>query len=348
MTAYAEHPQVTVALSESPTVRATPLSLLGSAEIPTEAHFRRDHFPAPFLDPDTWALDIEGAVSRRLSLSIEDIRRLPSTSLRVVLECAGHRRGEYAPAARGVQWGYGAMSEAVWTGVPLRELLDIAAPHGATHAVLEGVDSGPVGEEGKVASFARAIPLEKALHPDTLLAWQMNGLPLPIAHGAPLRAIVPGWYATDSVKWLSSITLVSRPFDGHFEKADYRLPDPDRPEGRRMTVLAVHALLTSVADGAVIHPGAHVLHGVAWGGEEGLNAVDVSVDGGPWRSARLELVPGPYARTPWRLEWEAESGLHTIRVRATDGTGRSQPVRPAWNERGFANASVQRVSVGVF
>jgi DMSO/TMAO reductase YedYZ molybdopterin-dependent catalytic subunit len=330
-----------------PVIEAAPLASLSLREMPTESHFRRDHFDVPEIDRRLWKLDIGGAVERPRQLGLDDLRQLPRASLPVVLECAGHRRGELEPQARGIQWGVGAMSEAVWTGARLRDLLDIVRPRGAMHVVLEGADSGAVGDSGRTATFARALPLAKALHEDTLLAWEMNGEPLPPGHGAPVRAIVPGWYATDSVKWLVSITLLNGPFDGHFEVADYRVPGTNGDGPQRLTALSIHSLLTSHADGAVVAAGPVELRGIAWGGSAGAAAVDVSIDGDGWQPAALEPGAGPYGRVFWSFRWRAEPGLHTLRVRATDRAGNTQPETPTWNERGFANASIQKLRIGV-
>jgi DMSO/TMAO reductase YedYZ molybdopterin-dependent catalytic subunit len=313
----------------------------------TETHFRRDHFGIPDLDRESWTLDVGGATRRSLALTLDDLQRLPHVSLAVVLECAGHRRAEFDPPARGIPWGIGAVGEAVWTGTRLRDVLRIAEPLGATHVVLEGADAGSTGDNGQTASFARAIPLEKALHDDTLLAWEMNGEPLPAAHGAALRAIVPGWYATDSVKWLTRITLATGPFDGHFEVNDYRLRVAGDRSGSRLTDLPVSSLLTSHADGTAVPSGETELRGIAWCGEAHVARVEVSIDDGGWRLARLRRPTDPYARAFWTLPWRAEPGDHTLRVRATDERGRSQPERPRWNERGFANASIQHVHIAV-
>jgi DMSO/TMAO reductase YedYZ molybdopterin-dependent catalytic subunit len=328
-------------------VEAAAPAALGLDPMPSETHFQRDHFGVPDLDPGTWTLDVGGAAHRALALTIDDLERLPRVSLAVVLECAGHRRAEFDPPARGIPWGIGAVGEAVWTGARLRDVLGIAEPQGATHVVLEGADAGRTSENGHTTPFARALPLEKALHDDTLLAWEMNGAPLPAAHGAPLRAIVPGWYATDSVKWLTRITLAAGPFDGHFEVNDYRVRDNRDPGGRRLTNLPVSSLLTSRADGAVVPAGETELRGIAWCGDAQVARVEVSIDDGGWRLARLRHPGRPYARAFWTLPWRAEPGDHVVRVRATDERGRSQPDRPRWNERGFANASIHRVRLTV-
>ena len=322
--------------------RPTPLWALELGELPTDHHFRRDHFGVPELDPAGWRLEVAGAVEQPLSLSLAQVQALPAQTLKVVLECAGHRRTELDPPAEGIPWGAGAVGEARWAGAPLRELLALARPsRRAAAAVLEGADRGPFAHLAGEFSFARCLPLAKALDRDTLLAWQMNGAPLPAAHGAPLRAVVPGWYATDSVKWLVRIELIEGEYDGPFEALDYRLGDD------RLTELPVHALVTSPAEGAEVIPGPLDVGGVAWGGRGGGKAVEVRIDGGDWDAAACDPPAGPYALTRWRARVELSPGGRTIAVRATDGAGRSQPETPLWNPRGYANASVHRVRVRV-
>ena len=321
---------------------ATPLRALALREMPTSLHFRRDHFAVPRREPGAWTLDVDG---RRLSLA--DLRRLPKRTQPVVLQCAGDRRSEYQPPTRGVPWSLGAVSEATWSGAALRDVLAFAGTRRAPYVVLEGADGGCVeGGQGQV-HFARALRADKALHQDTLLAWEMNGQPLPVEHGAPLRAVVPGWYATDSVKWLERISLLDEPFDGHFEVSDYRLQTEEGQRGVRLTRLPVTSLLTSLADGDILQAGSTCLQGVAWGGDHGVARVDVDIDREGWRSAELEAPSSQYSRTFWQLPWSAKPGVHTLRVRATDGAGSQQPDTPVWNVRGFANASVHRVTVAV-
>lgn len=336
-----------VPISLAPAVHPTPLRALGSEEMPSEAHFRRDHFAAPALDPNSWRLLIDGAVEQPVELTLNDLQALARRTLRAVLECAGHRRGEFSPPAAGLPWGVGALGEAVWQGASLRDVLALAGlrPE-ASLVVLEGADSGQFRDHPQPVSFARALPLNKALDPDTLLAWTMNGQPLPRAHGAPLRAIVPGWYATDSVKWLSRISVLERPFTGLFEAIDYRLADKTIPGGRRLTNLPVHAIITSPPEGALVASGTVELRGIAWGGAD-IAAVEVSIDGRAWQPAHLDRHRGRYARTFWRATWEASAGDHTIAVRAWDSDNNTQPERPEWNERGYGNASIQRQQITV-
>jgi DMSO/TMAO reductase YedYZ molybdopterin-dependent catalytic subunit len=263
-----------------------------------------------------------------------------------VLECAGHRRSEYQPATRGLPWQTGAVSEAVWAGTSLAHVLEQAGVRDGRFVLLEGADRGHFRGAGDFA-FARALPIAKALEPDTLLAWQMNDEPLPPGHGAPLRAIVPGWYATDSVKWLRRITVRDQRFAGPFEAIDYRLARDSEQRGARLTTLAVHSLITSLGDGERVAAGEQTLRGIAWGGTGGVARVEISVDGGDWQAAELKRSAGRYARRHWRFAWRAQPGLRTVAVRATDAARSPQPPEPPWNEGGYANASIQRARVRV-
>jgi DMSO/TMAO reductase YedYZ molybdopterin-dependent catalytic subunit len=314
--------------------------------MPTELHFRRDHFAAPRVDHAAWRLELVGLDASRRSLSLAALRRLPRSSLAVVLQCAGFRRSEFEPPAPGVPWGPGAVSEAVWSGARLADVLALLDAGAATHVVLEGADRGLVPEHGSPTTFGRAIPLDKALDPDTLLAWEMNGHPLPHAHGAPLRAIVPGWYATDSVKWLAKVRLHAGPYDGYFDAVDYRVPD-ESGGTRRLTALPVNSFLTSHEDGAVVPAGAVDLRGIAWGTRAAVAAVEVAIDDDEWLPATLTRPAGPYARVHWHVRWHAEPGRHTLRVRAADTSGLAQPDALSWNPGGFANSSIQRLAITV-
>ena len=338
--------EATEALSLAPFVRPAPLDAMGLEQMPTESHFRRDHFAPPRLAATSWRLTLEPLGGKAIELGQRDLEQLPVRELGVGTECAGHRRAEYEPAPRGVAWRTGAMSEAVWGGTPLAHVLELSGATAGSYVVLEGADAGPFRGEGH-AAFARALPLAKALDPDTLLAWEMNGEALPHGHGAPLRAVVPGWYATDSIKWLRRIAVLDRPFDGPFEAVDYRLAQEPGQAGTRLTQLPVHSLILSHADGQTVERGEVELRGIAWGGEDGVTRVEVSLDGGPWHEAKLPRLGSRYGRAHWNLRWEAEPGLRTIAVRAVDAAGNRQPALPEWNEGGYANSSSQRIRVAV-
>ena len=232
------------------------LTALGERHMPTTAHFRREHFPVPHLDPAEWRLRLAGAVRTPAIITLADLVTMPQRSVVVVLECAGHRRAELVPATPGLQWGPGAVSEATWTGVPLRDLLQRAGVDGrAAEVVLLGADRGPFEGSATRHRYGRALPLRKALDPDTLLAFEMNGRPIPPEHGGPVRAIVPGWYATDSVKWLERVHVSADEFEGPFQAIDYRfatLADPG--PGTRMERMPVNSLVTDPADAAALLP----------------------------------------------------------------------------------------------
>src|SRR6266550_2514273 len=210
--------------SEDPLNLEMPFSSLDQFITPTEAFYVRTHFPIPKIDKRDWRLRVEGEVEKPFELGYDDLPKMQSRTIAVTLECAGNNRNFLEPKVKGVQWGLGAVGTAEWTGVPLSILLDRAEVKAeAREVILEGADGGVLEEpkrpSGKV-QFARSIPLAKA-RTDVLLAFQMNGNDLPPQHGFPLRAIVPGWYAMASVKWLRRIIVIERPFNGYYQTLDY-------------------------------------------------------------------------------------------------------------------------------
>ena len=335
-------------LSEIPDVRSTPLEALELGETPTDLHFRRNHFAYPDVGTAPWVLEVAGAVKRPLRLTVSDLRDCRERTLDVVLECAGHRRAELEPRVAGLPWGAGAVSQARWTGVLLGCVLREAEPlPGACEAVLVGADRGVHDPAGREIEFARSIPLDKALQRDSLVAWAMNGKPLTPEHGAPLRAVIPGHYAVDSVKWLHRVDVVTEPFRGFFQETDYRFVGAQGvPNGTEVRAVPVHSLVTSPAEGDVLSTGLATLRGVAWGGS-GIARVEISVDGGTWIPADLEESTGTYAFRRWSLSWEASPGSHQVAARATDRDGATQPARPLWNVRGYGNHSVHHVDFAV-
>ncbi len=329
-----------------PENRPTSHAALQLPGTPTHDHYRRNHFPYPQVDAAGWRLQVGGAVRTPLSLGLEELRRMEQHRLSVVLECAGHRRTEYVPPITGVQWKTGALGQAAWAGLALRDLLQQAGlQDGAVEVVLHGADRGPFkGVEGE-HTFSRSLPLAKALHPDTLLAYAMNGEPLPREHGAPLRAIVPGWYAMDSVKWLTRVEVVRQPFRGPFQELDYRFqPEGETGIGRRLDRIPISSLILEPLEGTELKAGTFLLRGIAWGGENGVRQVEVSTGGG-WQPAVLGPDPGPYQKRDWSLEVTLAPGRYALASRATDGAGAVQPERPTWNRRGYGNNSVHRVQV---
>ncbi|MDQ4018489.1 MAG: sulfite oxidase [Actinomycetota bacterium] len=318
--------------------RPTPLAALDGAPTPTELHFVRSHFGTPDVDARAWTLDVAGAVARPFSVSLAELRELGSHTVRAVLECAGHRRAELVPPAEGVAWRAGAVSQAEWAGAPLRDLL------ARSGAAAEGMEVALHGKE----TFARSIPLAKALDPDTLVAWAIGGEPIPRELGGPVRAIVPGRYAVDSVKWLRTIEVRVEPFDGPFQVHDYRIFDAAGvPDGEPLGELPVTSLVTWPEDRGILRTGRTVVRGLAWGGEGGAVAVTVRLDGEEEVPATLTPPAGPYAFTPWEATLDLSPGEHVLAARAVDAAGRAQPDGPLWNRRGYANSSVHRVRVRV-
>ncbi|HEY1593431.1 MAG TPA: sulfite oxidase [Solirubrobacteraceae bacterium] len=326
--------------------RPTPMAALEQPEIPTEQHFVRDHFPVPAVSPETWTLEIDGH-AQRLLLDLERLRALPPRSLRVVLECAGHRRVELDPVPPGVPWACGAIGEARWTGTSLGPLLRASGvPEWAREVVLEGADSGPFEAFPGTHHFARSLPTNKALDRDVVLAYEMNGEPIAVERGGPVRVIVPGWYATDSVKWLTRVWFTREEFDGVFQAHDYRLRTEGEPgPGKRMYELPINTLITSPTDGDRLAAGEVTVRGIAWGGAGGVERVLVRVDDGPWRRAALGPRRGTHARVQWGLDLKVGTGSHELACRAVDREGGFQPEAPPANVRGYATNAVHRVRV---
>ena len=328
------------ALATEPEIRPTPLAALAFDDVPTELHFVRSHFGVPALDSANWSVEVDGAVARGRCYSLVQLRQRSVRTQAVVLECAGHRRNEFRPSAPGLQWGVGAVSEARWTGAVLSDLLGEVWPtNRACEVVFEGADRGPHRSSDSEVVFARSIPLERALAGDVLLAWEMNGEPIPARHGAPLRVIVPGSYGVASVKWLHRISVVEQPFIGPFQADDYQL------NGKPLQDLRVNSLIVQPADGAVLPAGTTAVTGVAWGGRHGITAVEVRVSNGPWQEAMLSRPPQPTSLYRWRIALELPPGAHCLEARSRDTSGASQPDHAEWNPLGYANNSTHGIRI---
>jgi DMSO/TMAO reductase YedYZ molybdopterin-dependent catalytic subunit len=327
----------------------TPLAGLGGNVTPTARFYRRSHFPIPVLDPAAWRLGVGGMVYRPLSLSLRELTRLPAETMAVTLECAGNGRGLLRPSAPGVPWGLGAVGTAEWTGVRLADVLARAGIRpGACEVIFGGADRGAVGGSPHPVRFERSLPVRDALESGALLAYAMNGRPLPVRHGYPLRLVVPGWYAVASVKWLTGIRVAGAPFDGFFQATHYVY---DRGRGGRgspeaVRQMQVRALITRPGAGQQLPGGGVIVRGVAWSGAAPIARVEVSVAGGPWRKARLVGVPAAHGWQQWEfLASGLRPGETTIRARAADLAGRVQPERPEWNRLGYGANVIHEISV---
>jgi DMSO/TMAO reductase YedYZ molybdopterin-dependent catalytic subunit len=323
---------------------------------PNDRFYVRNHFAVPNLDPRAWRLRVEGAVRQALQISAEDLRRLPSRTVTVTLECAGNGRCLLNPAVRGVQWGLGAVSNAEWTGVPLAAVLERAGLRdGAVDVVLEGADTGPAPNEPTLGTipFARSLPLAKARSPEVLLACRMNGADLPLAHGFPLRAVVPGWYGVASVKWLTRVVVTDRPFAGFWQTLDYTVVERNRglPVLAPITEMQVKAEIARPRAGEAVPPNASFrVFGAAWTGESEIARVEVSTDGArTWTAARLLGEPVRFAWRLWEYPWQTPAGPGRVRlaVRATDARGRTQPLERDGGRRNYMINHVAPVEVEV-
>jgi DMSO/TMAO reductase YedYZ molybdopterin-dependent catalytic subunit len=326
-------------------------ALVGGVVMPNARFYVRNHFQIPTLDPETFRLTVNGLVERPLSLSVRDLHNMRSHTQVVTLECAGNGRTSFAPPVEGEKWALGAVSTAEWTGVPLVELLDRAGVRtGAREVVFRGADCGRVGGHPESIHFERGLPLDHARDADLLLAYAMNGESLPVLHGAPLRLIVPRWYAVASVKWLTQIEVIDRVFAGHYQHDRYWYEwDRDGQVVREpVTLQRVRALITEPGPDEEVRPGELAIRGVAWSGAAPIARVEVSVGAGGWQEARLV---GERNRCSWQW-WELvgrieHAGPVTLRARATDFADRSQPERPEWNRLGYGNNAIQQVPIRV-
>jgi len=309
---------------------------------PIRRHYIRDHFPIPRSPAE---LVVDGAVNRRLQLRLEDLRSMrPSRTLAVTLECAGNGRAFLEPTAPGEQWRLGAVSTAEWTGVALRDVLAAASPRGSAVEVLfVGADRGTPQDLGHEISYERSLPLAAAMRDEVLLAYAMNGEPLPSEHGAPLRLVVPGWYGMASVKWLARITVIEQAFDGFYQKDRYVI-------GRRpLREIAPRAVITEPADGARVPRAPIVVRGRAWSGHAPIDSVEVSSDGGySWHPAALGPVISDYAWREWTTTIEpGERTKLSILAYAVDADGEQQPIRSNANPLGYCNNAAQPLRIQV-
>ena len=325
--------------------------LVGGVVMPNARFYVRNNFQIPNLDRATFRLAVGGLVERSLSLGARDLLNMRSQSLVVTLECAGNGRTRFDRPTEGEKWAFGAVSTAEWTGVPLVEILDRAGVSTRAREVLfRGADCGVVESGSESIHFERSLQLDDARGGDVLLAYAMNGEPLPVQHGYPLRLIVPRWYAVASVKWLTEIELIDRPFAGHFQnhKYWYEWERDGQVVREPVRVQRVRSLITEPSPDAEVQPGELCIRGVAWSGAAPIARVAVSVGDSPWQDARLVGERRNYGWQWWELMTRVEqSGRLTLRARATDLADRTQPERGEWNRLGYGNNAIQEVPIRV-
>ena len=320
--------------TEAPLNVEMPFETVDAFVTPTESFYVRTHFPIPKIDRDAWWLHVEGEVEKPFAINYEELVELESRTIPVTLECAGNNRDFLEPKVKGVQWGLGAVGTAEWTGVPLLVLLDRAVVRSnAREVVLQGADCGmlddPKSPPGEL-TYARSIPVSKA-RADVLLAYKMNGSELPSQHGFPVRAIVPGWYAMASVKWLQRIIVTDKPFTGYYQTLDYAYwrRRGDIGELTPVAEMQIKAEIAKPAQGETVPANSSIrVHGAAWTSDGEITKVELSTDGGStWNEANLLGESKPNAWRLWEFNWKTPSvpGKKTLVARATDSLGQTQP-----------------------
>jgi sulfite oxidase len=334
-----------------------PAALAGRALTPVDAFYSRNHGPVPKISPATWSLRVDGLVDRELVLSLADLQQYRHRTEVVTLVCAGNRRAELIavrPIPGQVPWGPGTVSTAEWTGASLADVLAQAAPGtGAAHVALTASDISP--SVAPPQPYGSSIPLSKARSGEVLLAWAMNGRPLPPVHGGPVRVVVPGYIGARSVKWVRQITARDKPSESYFQAEDYRLlpadvtPAPGR--GISLGPLNLTCAILAPDDGARRSAGLADVTGYALAGEgRTIARVDLSLDGGhTWTQADVDDPASPWAWQLWHLALDLPPGPAEITARAWDDTGATQPELPAslWNPAGYNNNSWSRIRVDV-
>lgn len=348
--------------SEQPLNAEPPLDRLRASYVtPQRDFYVRTHGSLPHLDAAAHRLQVGGKVATPLDLSMADLReRFPHRTVTAVMQCAGNRRADMQQVrpVSGDPWAPGAIGNAEWTGVALADVLRAAGAEGGEHLHVAFSSCDDVELEGERFRFGASIPMAKALAPEVLLAFEMNGAPLPTEHGAPLRAVVPGFAGVRSPKWLAGIMVQGSPSDSHIQRKDYKLFPPDVTKetadwdkGVTINDMPLNAAICEPAPHAELKPGPMALRGYAIANDRSVVRVDVSNDGGrTWHQADLEHNPhAPWSWTFWQATLDMPEGEHELAVRAWDSAGQTQPALPddTWNFKGYLAASWHRIPVKV-
>jgi DMSO/TMAO reductase YedYZ molybdopterin-dependent catalytic subunit len=330
-----------------------PLEALRYDITPPGLHYLLIHYDIPVIAESDFLLTVDGEVRRPVSLSMSDLRALPSQTVRVTMECAGNGRARLEPRPVSQPWLVEAVGTAEWTGVPLHAVLDAAGlTEDAIEVVFTGADHGV--ERGVEQDYQRSLTVAEALREEMLLAYEMNGAALPPQHGFPLRLVAPGWYGMAHVKWLTRVTAASSPFDGFQQGTAYRFRSASGEDLGAVTRIAPRALLVPpgfpdfMTRTRIVRPGPCEVEGRAWSGRSPIKAVEISLDGGgSWTPAALSASDDgrPWAWRRFTAFVSFEPGRFSLCARAYDEDGDVQPVKQAWNRGGFANNAAQRIDV---
>ncbi len=336
--------------SLKPENQETPIKFLTTNIIPDKYFFLRNHFTYPTILAKNFMLPIYGEVIKPYAFDFDTIIKLNQVTINGLLECAGNHRAKFEPRVYGEQWEEGAISQGEWKGIPLRDLLAITGlKANALEVIFEAYDFGNREDMDHNVHYTRSLPLEKALHPDTILAFEYNGKPLSLKHGFPLRLIVPGWYGMASVKWLKKITVINGYYQGPFQMIDYVYYPKGNSHPYPVTTINVNSLIQKPLDYSILDQGLQQIEGIAWSGEGSITKVEVSVDGEKWIIAEIsQQFQGSYTWTNWKFQWHAkQKGEYTIYCRAQDSKGRIQPQKPLWNKKGYGYNAIAKVRVKV-
>ncbi len=343
-------------LSRRPEDLEMPLSGFGDYITPLEHFFVRTHVYVPTVDLNEWRLTVDGEVGAPLTLTMDDLKKLPPVEMVSVVECAGNGRSFSNPPVPGLQWSNGSVGNARWRGVRLADVLKRAGIKDSGREVLFNGADVPLGA---MQDFRRSITVKKALDSNTLLAYEMNGVALPVKHGFPLRVVAPGWASDSWVKWLTTITVLDKEFDGFWMKTAYRKPDHPIAPGSAMapdkmvpvTSLKVKSVIATPSDGTAVRLGdAVIVKGVAWSGDKGpVTSVDVSTDAGrTWKPAQLGAEKSQFGWRQWAFSFRPErESYYSIMARATDASGDKQPFVADWNPSGYGYNVVPGIGVNV-
>ena len=345
------------ALNDRAPCLETPWSYFRHDLTPNDAFYVRWHLEAipTHVDLRTWRLRVAGHVEHQLELSLEDLRRMDAVSVVAVNQCSGNSRSLFEPRVPGGQWVNGAMGNARWTGVRLSEVLRRAGLRaGSDQVTFQGLDEGPLPS---VPDFVKTLEVEHARQSDVLVAYEMNGAPLPMVNGFPVRLVVPGWYATYWVKSLSYITVLDHPFTGFWMAKAYLIPATpganESPEAlAQKTVpinrMNVRSFFVRPESGDRVPAGqACELEGIAFDGGHGIRQVEISADeGGSWSAARLGQDLGRFSFRRWHAEWTPSArGDYRLLVRAVTNAGESQPAQANWNRGGYMRNVIEEIRV---
>jgi len=347
-------------LNNRPLNAETPSHLLDDTITPNDRHFIRNNGLVPQIDATKWTLTVDGEVHTPLVLTLEQLKRFKQYTYALQIECGGNGRAGFNPPAKGNQWTYGAIGCATYTGVKMRDVLHSAGlKNSAVYTGYYGEDPHLSGDPNKIP-ISRGTPISKALDEHTLIAWEMNGQPLPALHGFPLRVVTPGWPGSTSIKWLKRIFVRNKEHDGaKMTGYSYRVPRYKIAPGSHIPKQDMKIIESMPVKSLITFPKSPLnlknkksllVRGHAWAGDRSVKAVDLSINfGASWLETFLAAPINPYAWQNWNTVINfPQKGYYEIWARATDIAGEMQPmVVPGWNPKGYLNNAMHRIAVNV-